>query len=426
MKNRGPRTAWLFCFVSICLALVAGSTVGEEAEGVHSDWPQWRGPQRDGTSDEAGLTTAWPEAGPPVAWRIPVGVGYSGVAVAGGRLYTLWDEDGSQFLFSLDAATGEERWRHRLGPGFQHPYGNGPRSTPAVDGGTVYAAGTGGDLDAVDAASGRRLWRHRLAEEYGSRLPSIGYSSSPLVDGERLLVEVGGTENRAFAAFDKQTGELLWASQDDLPAYSSPIAVTLHGIRQVVFLSASGLFSLSPADGTLLWKHDWTTRCPATGIPLNAAQPVFVAPDKIFVSSSYGDREGLGAAVVRIDREGGTMRTETVWKTEQMRNLVNSSVFYRGHLYGFDRGILKAVDASTGEEKWKARGFERGSLIVADEHLVVLGERCRLALVAADPEGFREVASAEVLTGKCWTSPTLAGGTLYLRNDRELVAVTVG
>ena len=264
----------------------------------------------------------------------------------------------------------------------------------------------------MDIRNGRPEWVHDLAAEYGSRIPSIGYSSSPLIEGETLFVEVGGKEGYAFVAFNKHDGELVWHSQSDLPAYSSPIMATVNKKQQVVFLSADGLFSLSPENGNLYWNFSWETRCPSTDIPLNTATPIFISPDKFFISSGYGTVSG--ASLVQVQEVEGKFKAEALWANNRMSNLVNSSVFFKDHIYGFDGGILKCLDALTGEEKWKGRGFQRGSLIVADDHLIVLGERGKLALVEATPEEFRKVTSIQILDGKCWTSPTLALSLIHI------------
>lgn len=387
------------------------------------DWPQWRGPNRDGISFEKGISKNWQENGPEILWRISVGDGYSGISVANGKLFTMWDEGNSQFLFCLDALSGKELWRYRIGDNFMEGYGNGPRSTPVVDKTIVYAVSAQGLLHAVNVTNGRVLWTHDLRAEYGSRLPDHGYSSSPLVDDEKLFVEAGGKEDFAFVAFNKHTGDLIWHSQTDPPAYSSPIAVTINETRQIVFLSAKGLFSVSPDDGSLYWHYSWEPRCPATGIPTNTMTPIFIAPNKIFISSGYGTV--IGAAVVRLQEVKKQFVAENLWESSKMKNLINSSVCFENHIYGFDMGIFKCFDALTGEEKWKARGFQRGSLIAADGHLIVLGERGKLALVEATPERFREVANVKFLSGKCWTSPTLANGKLYLRNQKEMVCLDI-
>ncbi len=389
----------------------------EKAAGEPAlDWPQWRGANRDAVSSETGLLKKWPEGGPQVVWRVPIGAGYSGVSVAKGKLYTLWDEKGKQYLFSLDASTGKELWRQELGAAFTHHYGNGPRSTPLIDGDVVFAIGTEGRLLAANKDTGAPLWQYDLVKDYASDLPSYGYSSSPLVAGDKLVVEVGG-KDAAFMAFNKKNGEIVWAAGNDQPAYSSPIDVTIAGVEQIVFWSAHGLHSVSSASGKALWTYSWETFCPASGDPLNTGTPLFLPPDRIYISS------GSGAAAIRIMRNKGAFTVETVWKSDLMRSDVNTALLLDGHIYGFDRGTLKSLDAATGKVTWKARGFQRGSLIAADGRLIVLGEAGNLALVDADPNEFVQTNSAEILNGKNWTTPTLAGGRLYLRNHEELVCL---
>lgn len=446
--------AFVFLFAVACSIAIlipgAPSTAGEAGSGATAtsrrlggpDWPQWRGPGRDAVSPQTGLVRAWPESGPDVAWRVKVGPGFSSVSIAEGRLYTLWDEGDRQFLVSLDAATGKEHWRRELGAAFTHPYGDGPRSTPLVDENLVYAIGTDGLLLAADRRTGEPKWRHDLVNDYRASLPSYGFSTSPLVVDDKLAIEAGGVD-ATWIAFNKKTGAIVWTAANDTPAYSSPIAIAVDGVSQIVFWSAHGLHAVATDDGTRLWDYSWETFCPVTGDPLNTASPIFIAPDRIFISS------GAGAAALRIAKTGmeksGTAKpdhtesgnaaasstpgaaspftVETLWKSEQMRSDVNTSLLLDDHIYGFDRGTLKSLDAATGEVTWKARGFGRGSLIAADGTLFVLGEAGNLALVDATPDAFVQRASAQILAGRNWTAPSLAGGRLYLRNHEELVCI---
>lgn len=404
----------------LALALPLGATFADsaaETKGKRAlDWPQWRGPNRDAVSSETGLLKRWPEAGPNVLWRIPIGAGFSGVSVSEGKLYTLWDEKGKQVLVALDALKGTELWRRELGTAFTHHYGNGPRSTPLIDRDIVFAIGTQGRLLAANKDTGQPLWQHDLVRDYASDLPSYGYSSSPLVAGDKLVVEAGGRE-ATFMAFDRKTGAVVWAAGKDQPAYSSPIHVSIGGVDQIVFWSAHGLHSVSSDSGKPLWTYKWETFCPVTGDPLNTGTPLFLGPDRIYISS------GSGAAAIRVWRSGKSFEVETLWTSDLMRSDVNTSLVLGDHIYGFDHGIFKSLDAATGEIKWRARGFQRGSLIAADGHLIVLGETGNLALVDANPNEFVQSGSARILDGKNWTAPALAGGRLYLRNHRELVCV---
>lgn len=401
-----------------------GSSPTDVTKGNGSDWHQWRGPNRDGISFEKGISKQWPEKGPDVLWRTSVGDGFSGISISDGRLFTMWDEGDSQFLFCLDAQNGKEIWRFKIGDNFRNGYGNGPRSTPVVDGTVVYVVSTKGVLRAFNAADGKVFWSSDLAATYGSQALAYGYSSSPLVEGDKLFVATGGKNEYAFVALNKKTGALMWHSQTDEPSYSSPIAITINKTRQIVFLSGEGLFSVSPDDGSLFWQYQWKARCPSTGIPVNVITPVFIAPDKIFISGGFGTI--TGALVVQLRDQKNQFTAEKLWKSNEMKNLVSSSVFIKNHIYGFDDNILKCIDALTGEEKWKTRGFQRGNLIAADGLLFVLGERGNLALVEAIPESYKEIASVKMLKGdRCWTSPSLSEGKLYLRNHKEMVCLDI-
>jgi len=396
------------------------SSVRPTHDTATGGWPGFRGPNRDGVSQETGLLDSWAADGPPEGWRFAAGAGYSGISIDGDHAFTLWQEEEEQRLVAFDVGSGKVLWKHTVGPAFNSPYGDGPRSTPVIDEGRVFAIDAGGRLAAVRASDGEEIWSHDLAQAFDARIPSIGYASTPLVEGDLLLVEVGAAKG-AFMAFEKSTGEVVWASQSDEPAYVSPIVLTSNNRRQVVFFSASGLYALAPGDGRLLWHHPWSAPCPATGIPLNAASPVFVPPDRVFVSSAYGDHKG--GAILRLVERDGHLATERLWHAPLIDSEVNTAVLADGHLYGFKGGILVAVDAATGELKWSARGYGRGSLIVADGKLIVLGEHGDLALVEANPEAYRELARTRILTGRSWTAPALADGRLFLRNAEEIVSV---
>ena len=382
-----------------------------------ADWPQWLGPDRNGVSVTAGLLTTWPATGPTEVWRKELGRGFSGVSVFAGNAYTMVMDSAGEYAVGLDAVTGKELWRTRIGPFYREGQGgDGPRCTPTVHRGLVYVLGANGALVALDASNGARRWSVDLKKEYGSRRPNWGFSSSPLVEGSMLLVEGGGASGRAIMAFHKSDGRLLWATLDDKIGYASPIVANLGGVRQVLFFTTVGLTSVSLVNGGLHWRYKWPTP-----YDVNVATPVLVPPDKVFISSAYD----TGGALVQVSWEGGKAKVREVWKSKVMKNHFGTSVYYDGYIYGFDNAILKCIDAHTGVEQWKARGYGKGTLIVADGHLIVLSERGKLALVKAQHNEFVEVAAANVLKGKCWTVPSLADGRLYLRNEREIVCLDV-
>lgn len=388
-------------FLALCLtALVL----------VAADWPQFRGPNRDGISPDPAALKSWPASGPKVLWKAPLGEGYSQVVSVKGRLYTLAQQGAEQFAAAFDGATGKRLWRTRIDGEYNDGQGDGPRSTPAIDGELMYVLSAHGKLAALRTANGQVAWQHDLRAEYGANPPQWGVSTSPLVEGNLLIVNVGGSGNKSIVAFDKANGKQVWTSQADAAGYSAPIAITVRGVRQVIVFTAGAIVSLSPEDGRLFWRTGWRT-----DYDVNAATPIFLPPDRLFISSGYD----TGAALLEIRRT----EVAEVWRSRGMKNQFSSSVLHDGVLYGFDNATLKAIDAATGNERWKQRGFGHGSLILAGGNLVVLSDGGKLALVQATPEEYRELGTAQVLDGKCWTAPSLADGRLYVRNEEHLVAL---
>jgi outer membrane protein assembly factor BamB len=388
----------------------AGGAAGE-------GWPQFRGPHRDGVAPAVALLSAWPASGPPQLWRVPIGEGYSHLTVVEGRVYTLFGTRDSEYLGAFDAASGRQLWVQRTDSELINDQGNGPRSTPTYDAGTLYVQSAKGRLLAVTAASGKVVWSHDMAAEYGARMPTWGSASSPLVEGDLLLVAAGGSPRRSAMAFDKHTGKVVWSALDEKPGYASPIALTAAGERQAIFFTGGSVAALSPRDGRLLWQVPWET-----DFDVNAATPLFIAPDKLFISSGYD----TGAAVFQIRAAagaGGTRLTaEPLWKSRVLKNQFSSTVLGGDYLYGFDNGTFKCVNAATGEERWKQRGLGHGSVIRSGNLLVVLAESGKLVLVDAAPDAYHERASAQVFSGRSWTGPSLAGTTLFLRNAETMAA----
>lgn len=392
---------------------IVQSIHAQQADPTKTDWPQWRGPNRDGISKETGLLKVWPDGGPKVVWKSPIGDGYSAVSISQGRIYTMDSKGQEEYVVCLDQTSGKELWRTKTDAVFESGQGDGPRSTPTVDGNWIYAQGANGMLVALSANDGKKIWSHDLRTEFESDIPKWGTSTSPIVEKDLLLVDVGGKTGFSLMAFNKKDGAIAWKSHTDKQGYSSPIAVTVGGVRQILFFTGTALVSVSPS-GQVYWKYPWRTDWDA-----NIATPVFIAPDKVFISSAYG----VGAAVVKIIAGDGKASVQEVWKNKVMENHFNSSVLYQGNLYGFDNAVLKCIDANTGAEKWKKTGFGKGSLILADGNLIVLGERGQLALVEANPGEYKEIAMAQPLPGKTWTQPALAGGKLYLRDQKQIVAL---
>jgi outer membrane protein assembly factor BamB len=391
-----------------------------------NEWPQWRGPNRDGLSSESGLLTDWPTTGPPLLWEKTLGRGFSTPVVAGGRVYTMAQEnaqedvDGSthettyEAVICWDAATGRELWKFRYLGGYEERMGSGPRSTPSVDGDYVYAVGPTGIFHCLRADTGEKVWRHDLLEEFHAKAPQYGVSFSPLVEGDLVYVAPGGPNGGSVAAFHKRSGVLVWQALDDPMGFSSPLMTTAARVRQLLVFTNSALVSLSPSDGAINWRFAWET----TG-GFNIATPI-AFDNYVFISSAYGK----GCALVEISRNAdGSLGAKSVYEHNRMRNYFSSSVRYGEHIYGFDNNDLACMDVRTGVILWRLRGdrgFKKGSLLIADGRLIVMDESGKLVLADAAPEGYRERASFQVSQNKCWTVPVLAGGRLYIRDESHL------
>ncbi|OQY30432.1 MAG: hypothetical protein B6244_00515 [Candidatus Cloacimonetes bacterium 4572_55] len=381
------------------------------------EWAQWRGPNRDGISQETGLLKSWPENGPKELWRIPLGKGFSGMSITKeGRLYTMFSIEDDAFVGCFDAASGKEIWRVPIGENFSDSHGDGPRGTPTVHDGVVYLFTAYAKVYALDAETGQELWTHDLATKFKAQIPRWGFSSSLLVEGDVILVETAGLDGHLFMGLDKKSGEIVWKSQNGVAGYSSPIGVTIGGVRQIIFFVGDKIMSISPTDGTLYWEKKWETdyKC-------NIATPIFIPPNKIFISSGYGE----GSAMFQVDVQGKNVTASSLWETKKMRNHMSSCVRYENYLYGFDEKVLKCISVTDGKEKWKKKGFGKGSLVLADGLLIIFGDDGDLALAEVTPVEYREKSAVKVLDDLCWTRPSLADGKLYLRNMEEMVCLDI-
>jgi outer membrane protein assembly factor BamB len=372
------------------------------------DWPQWRGPARNGVSAETEWLDRWPDEGPRVAWRAKVGLGFSSFAVAGGRAFTVGHAEDQDTLHAFDAEKGGLLWKH------SHPaelndefYQGGSSSTPTVDGDRVYVLGRFGHVFALEAASGKVVWSANVSKDFGIRVPRWGYSGAPLVHEGLLLLNVG----EGGVAFDKATGKLAWKSADKDAGYSSPI---LAG-RQVLLSTGNAWLAVEPKTGKELWRLRWVTE-----YGVNAADPV-IDGNRVFLSSGYGKGGGVYAL--------GDADPEPVWTGKAMRNQTNPCVLVGGHLYGVDgnedkQPALKCIEFATGREKWSQGGLGAAGVSAAGGRLLVLSEAGELIVAPASPEGWKPAARAKLLEGKCWTVPVLANGRAYLRSGSgEVVCV---
>lgn len=387
------------------------------ASAVVDDWPQWRGPRRDGVSAEKGLLRRWPAGGPPQAWQATgAGEGYSSFAVAGGRLFTLGARGGTEYVVAFDAESGRRLWESANGRRFENDRGSGPRATPTVDGDRVYAFGASGDLSVFEAATGRQVWTVNVLRTYGGTNIRWGLSESPLVLADRILVNAGGP-GASVVALRKQDGSLIWKSQSDEAGYSSGVAQEIAGMRQAVFFTGERAIGLAVADGRLLWSYDRVANRTA-----NIATPI-VRGNQVFLSSDYG----TGAALLEISRAGSGMAAREVYFTRDMRNHHASAVLVGDHLYGFSSAILTAMHFETGRQAWRDRSVGKGSLAFADDRLYLFSENGVVGLAEANPAGYVEHGRFQIRTGSLptWSHPVVAGGKLFLRDQDTIFAYDV-
>ena len=427
-QSTDPNRARLVAAVVVSLSVLGspsvdagGSLRGEKpAPGRTVDvWSQYRGPNRDGVSQSRSKVKIWTGDGPKMVWKHPLGAGFSGIVVRSNQLITAFGEDSTEYLASFERETGTEIWRVPIGKILIDDLGNGPRATPTLDGDLVFALGSYGQLHAVRSKTGDKIWTFSLADTFEIKTPLRGFTTSPLVQDGLVIVHAGGGQGEAFVALDKESGRIVWKIGDSVPSNSSPISAVINGVRQTVFAATrviekdgrrqriSEAVSVS-MDGKILWK--------APSLPGVIAMPVFIAPNKVFVSGSMDD----GCLVLNVSPDADSMKVEEVWKSREMKNHFNSSVLYKNHLYGFSKATLKCLAAATAERKWAKRGFGKGSLIVVDDKLLVISDRGKLAIIEATGEKYNQIAVAQVLNGKSWTAPTFADGQLYLRNVKEM------
>jgi outer membrane protein assembly factor BamB len=377
-------------------------------------WTDFRGPRRDGHYDERPIRTTWPADGLTPIWKQPVGGGYASFSVARGRAFTIEQRGGDEVVAAYDVLTGRELWTNAWPALFtEFMGGDGPRATPTWFEGRVYALGALGEFRCLDEATGRMLWRLNILEDNDARNLDWGMAASPLIVDDTVIVLPGGRNGQSVVAYDRRTGKRTWSALDDKAGYSSPMLVTLAGVRQLLVFSASRLMGLTPDGGDVLWEYPWTTMS-----DVNASQPLLVGDNRVFLSSGYG----TGAAVLEIAGGEGRSSVREVWRNARMKNRFTSSVIHEGIIYGLDESILAAVDAATGELKWKAGRYGYGQILLASGHLIVLTEDGDLVLVKANPDRHEEVAQFPVLDGKTWNHPAMAGGYLLVRNLAEMAA----
>ncbi|MHC4876572.1 MAG: PQQ-binding-like beta-propeller repeat protein [Planctomycetota bacterium] len=408
---------------SVSVALAASPT----------DWPQWRGVARDGLSRDKGLLAEWPADGPQVAWKVDtIGDGYSSIVVADGRIITMGNVDGEGRVICLNEKDGSTLWsvhpptEKKL---YKHGKGDGGRGTPTIDGEFVYAIGGGGDVTCLQVADGKVVWSKHLVDDLGGKVPGWGYSESPLIDGDNVIVtpgEAGGT----VAALNKRTGEVVWQSTDltDKAHYCSAALATIHGVRQIITFTGGRGSKRNPGDpprvvgleadtGKLLWSYEKSANRTA-----NVSTPI-IHGDTVFSASAYG----TGGGLCRIRKSDSGFEAEPVYFENKMQNHHGGMVLVDGYLYGTGSNTLICLDIKSGEIAWQDRSAGKGSVAYADGHIYLYGEKNQVALVEANPDEYVEKGRFDVPKSEwpTWAHPVVANGKFYLRDMNSLTCYDV-
>ncbi|HPM84657.1 MAG TPA: PQQ-like beta-propeller repeat protein [Candidatus Anammoximicrobium sp.] len=405
--------------------LTAFCSLPYSAAGDDGDWPQWRGPNRDGRSAETGLMKAWPEGGPPLVWKATgLGSGYSGVTLAGDRLFTMGEKENANFVIALNRADGKPLWTTQVGKAGAPGWGGfaGPRVVPTVDGDLLYAVGQYGEVVCLETATGKEVWRKDYIQDFGGQLPEWGYTGMPLVDGDQVILAPGGSRGN-LVALNKRTGELVWQSKEftDAIHYSSPIVAEIGGVRQYIQLTDASVAGIAAADGRMLW------RAPRKGSVAVIPTPIY-QDGWVYVTSGYG----AGSQMFKITAADGKFSAEKAYDNKVMVNHHGGAVLIGKYVYGYSDGKgWTCQDFATGEMVWREKDkLGKGSLVYADGLLYCRAEdgKGTLVILEATPDGYQEKSRFDQpdRSGKnSWPHPVVAGGRLYIRDQDVLLCYHV-
>jgi outer membrane protein assembly factor BamB len=391
------------------------------AVAAGEDWPGWRGVNRDGISAEKGLADRWGAAGPEVKWTAKgLGGGYSTPSVAGGKIFVIGVKGDSENLIQLNAEDGSIVWSKPIGGVASVGY-KGSRSTPSVDGDTVYAVTSAGDLVAASADSGAIKWRKSYSKDWGGRYGAWGFAESPLVDGDRLIVSPGGTKH-SIVALNKATGEQLWTSKvgDDVAAYASPITFEAGGKKQYVQFLSKGVVGVDAESGQFLWRYSKSANGTA-----NCSTPVAIG-DRIFSASGYG----TGGGMFQVKGRSNKFTATESYFSREFVNHHGGYVVLNKKIYGTNERGLLCMDFDSGKILWRDRSVGKGSIAAADGKLFVRGEGGSIAMVKVDPKSYVELGLIKDQPDRsgdpAWPHPVISGKTLYIRDQGVLIAFNLG
>jgi outer membrane protein assembly factor BamB len=381
-------------------------------EGVTADFPQFQGPTRDGVLPGPNLARDWVARPPKLLWKQPVGPGWSGFAVAGRRAITMEQRGDQETVDAYDLVTGAPLWSDSEPIHFQSDLaGEGPRATPTVAGGRVFALGATGLLTCLDLETGRRLWSNNIVSDSAAKVEGWGMTSSPLVVDDLVVVSAGGGgKNRSLVAYRAAGGEFAWGGGTEGAGYSSALVATLGGVRQILIFNNGGVYAHNPTNGAVLWNYHWPGGHPHISVP------VVLPGDRLLISSGYG----TGSELVQIEKGAdGRLGAKRLWKSNRLKAKFTNLVVHKGFIYGLDDGIMVCLDEASGALKWKEGRYGHGQELLVGSLILVGAESGEMILLDPDPAQPRELTRFAALSGKTWNPPALAGEYLVVRNDRE-------
>jgi len=376
-----------------------------------NDWAEFRGPRRDNVVPNIHFAADWDELPPAELWRTRVGVGFSSFSVVGDYMFTQEQRGENEVIVCYEVGTGSQVWVNSIAGRFDDSHGDGPRATPTYLDGRVYSQCATGVLLALDAETGETVWQRDLKKDSGAAIPMWGFSSSPLLYKDSVIVFAGGSDDKSVVAYNKDDGEIKWMSGSGTHGYTSGHLVTISKVEQVLFGSNIGIQSFDPINGDVLWEHTW---------PINTnprcVQPLMLDETTVFL----GTAGGMGTRKLHVTKNDNEWIVEEQWTTRKFRPYFNDFVHYDGHLYGYDGKRLKCINIETGKQVWQAGNIGGQVLLVPDmESLLVLSVKGKVMLVDASPEAYNVTGSFDALKGKTWNHPVIAGNKLIVRNSHE-------
>lgn len=378
----------------------------------HPEWPCFRGSECDGRQHGTKVSLDWTSSPPEKVWKITVGPGWSSFAVAGNWLFTQEQRGTMETVACYAADSGREVWTRQIESRFDDPLGGpGPRATPTIAGGYLFAMYATGFVLCLDPATGNEIWKSDIREIANRQPPTWGFSSSPLVTDTVVIVHAGGAGDKGVLALNKETGKLQWSVASGDHTYSSPQLANLMGEQVVLMLTNTGLNILDPATGSERLNYDWSFD------GYRALQPQVIDSDSILLPSAMG----AGTRKIRVSKSDDKLKAEEVWTSRNLKPEFNDLVVYQGHAYGFDSAIFTCVDLATGKRDWKGGRYGKGQVLLLEDSaaLLVIGEQGEVVLLKADPKEHTELGKFQAIEGKTWNHPVVVGDKLYIRNSQE-------